>query len=394
MDERDLPSGYRYAGVHCGVRPGRTRLDLALVLSDRAAAAAGTFTQNRVVAAPVKLCRQRLPTRDARGIVICAGNANACTGEQGFRDAERMAAVAAKAIDVRPEQILVCATGVIGWRLPMPNIEAGIDKAAGELSGEVAAFERAATAIMTTDTKVKVSTIHPAGAGYRIAGFAKGAAMIGPNLATLLAFVVTDAAVRAEDLQPITARAAARTFNCVSVEGDTSTNDTLLFLANGTGPALAGEALARFEREATRVCADLARSIAADAEGASHFVTIDVEGLKTDADAHRIAKTVADSVLVKTAIFGADPNWGRIICAAGYAGVEFAEEEMSVWLGDIRLYERGAPLSFDAGAAAAYLRNNREIHIRLGFRSGMGRCTFWTSDLTYDYVKLNAEYTT
>jgi glutamate N-acetyltransferase/amino-acid N-acetyltransferase len=392
-----LARGYRYAGVPCGLRPAEPdRLDLALVVSDGPASAAGVFTQNRVCAAPVHVSRERVPTADARGVVICSGNANACTGQRGLDDARRMAALAAAAAGCRPEQMLVCSTGVIGRHLPMPKIEDGIGRAGRALEVGAAAFDRAAHAILTTDTRIRVATqsVAVAGGEVRLTGFAKGAAMIGPNMATMLAFVLTDAAVAPADLQTLARRAAEASFNCVSVEGHTSTNDTLLLFANGSGPPLSGEGLARFGAAATAVCADLAKAIAADAEGAAHFVTIDVEGLRDDAEARRVAKTVADSALVKTAIFGADPNWGRMVSAAGYAGVEFEEEHLSLWMGDLLLYHNGTPQPFDPATASAYLRNNRDVYLRLRFTLGSGRCTFWTSDLTYDYVKLNAEYTT
>jgi glutamate N-acetyltransferase/amino-acid N-acetyltransferase len=396
MSSWSLARGYRYAGIHCGVRSEPDRRDLALVISERPAAAAGVFTQNRVVAAPVRVCRERLPRPDARGVVICSGNANACTGERGLEDARRMTSVAAEAIDCRPEQMLVCSTGVIGRHLPMPCIETGIREAAKQLDEGHAAFDHAAHAILTTDTKIKVSshTMQVAGSESRLVGFAKGAAMIGPNLATMLAFVLSDAAVAPADLATLAPRVAAQTFHCVSVEGHTSTNDTVLFFANGSGPPLQGEELARFELAANQVCADLAKAIAADAEGASHSVTLLVEGLRDDSEARRVAKAVADSPLVKTAIFGADPNWGRIVSAAGYAGVAFEEEHLSLWLGDMLLYHAGTPQPFDAPKASAYLKNNREINLRLRFNLGPGRCTFWTCDLGYEYVRLNAEYTT
>jgi glutamate N-acetyltransferase/amino-acid N-acetyltransferase len=200
--------------------------------------------------------------------------------------------------------------------------------------------------------------------------------------------------VAAADLAMLARRAAESSFNAISVEGHTSTNDTLLLFANGAGRPLDSTALERFGSAVTSVCTDLARAIVADAEGATHLVIIDVEGLRNDDEAKRIARAVADSPLVKTAIFGADPNWGRIVSAAGYAGVAFAEEELSLWLGDLPLYQAGTPLPFDPPTASAYLKNNREIHLRLRFTLGPGRCTFWTSDLTYDYVRLNAEYTT
>jgi len=218
--------------------------------------------------------------------------------------------------------------------------------------------------------------------------------MIGPNMATMLGFVLTDAAVRPADLQTILREAVEGTFNCISVEGHTSTNDTVLLLANGSGPPVAGSELAKFEGAVREVCADLARGIAADAEGAEHLVTIDVEGCRSDAEAKRIAKTIADSALVKTAIFGADPNWGRFVSAAGYSGVEFAETDLTLWMGPFELYRAGTPLPFDAKAASAYLRDNREVHLRLRFTLGEGKCRFYTCDLTTEYVRLNADYTT
>lgn len=394
MTSWHLAKNYRFAGVHSGLRPDPERRDLALVVSDVPAAAAGVFTQNRVRAAPVRLCQERLPAADAVGVVICSGNANACTGQQGLDDARRMAVVTAGAIGCRPEQILVCSTGVIGRLLPMPVIEKGIQLAAGKLERSANAFDAAAHAILTTDTRIKVSTRLLPGNDIRITGFAKGAAMIGPNMATMLAFVLTDAPVEADHLATLAKRAAVATFNCVSVEGHTSTNDTLLLFANGQGPKLKGEALATYDEAVTSVCADLARAIAADAEGASHLITIQVEGLRDDHEAHRVAKTIADSALVKTAIFGADPNWGRFVSAAGYAGVEFKEEELSLWLGDLPLYRDGAPLPFDPATASAYLKSHREVLLRLRFTLGPGRCTFHTCDLTHEYIRLNADYTT
>jgi glutamate N-acetyltransferase/amino-acid N-acetyltransferase len=278
----------------------------------------------------------------------------------------------------------------------MPSIETGIRAASKRLDVTGAALEQAAGAILTTDTRIKVSsqTVRVDGGEVRLTGFAKGAAMIGPNLATMLAFVLTDAAVAPADLAACARRAADQSFHCVSVEGHTSTNDTVLFFANGTGARLQGEELARFDQGAAGVCAELARAIAADAEGATHIITLSVEGLRDDAEARRVAKAVADSPLVKTAVFGADPNWGRIVSAAGYAGVPFEEEQLSLWLGNLLLYDAGTPRPFDTAAASAYLKNNRDIHLRLLFTLGSGRCTFWTCDLGYEYVRLNAEYTT
>jgi glutamate N-acetyltransferase/amino-acid N-acetyltransferase len=391
-----LAHSYRYAGVYCGIRDDPERLDLAIVVSDTLANAAGVFTQNRIVAAPVWLCKERLPRHDARGIVICSGNANACTGSQGLDDARRMAKLCADEIGCGQEQILVCSTGVIGRLLPMAKVEKGIHAATRELQSDASSLERAARAIWTTDTRLKISTRKLAFEGneIHITGFAKGAAMIGPNLATMLAFVLTDAAIGSDELQHIAKRAVERSFNCISVEGHTSTNDAVIFLANGNGVPLRGDGLARAEAGICEVCTDLARAMAADAEGATHFVTITVEGLRDDAEARRVAKAIADSALVKTAIFGADPNWGRIVSAAGYAGVDFEEDQLSLWLGDLLLFHAGTPQPFDAATASAYIKNNRDIELRLRFTLGASRCTFWTCDLGYEYVRLNAEYTT
>lgn len=396
MTPLHLARHYRFAGVRCGIRPDPDRLDLALVVSDRPASAAGVFTQNRVCAAPVQITRERVPSAQARGIVICSGNANACTGQRGLDDARRMTATAAEALGCNAEQILVCSTGVIGRHLPVACIEPGIRAAAKELQADAASFDRAARAILTTDTRTKVSSRLAVidGQEVRLTGFAKGAAMIGPNLATMLAFVVTDAAIAPADLTDIARSAAHNTFNCISVEGHTSTNDTALLLANGSGVPLKGAPLATFGGQVQEVFGDLARAIAADAEGANHLIRIEVEGLRSDTEARRVAKAVADSALVKTAIFGGDPNWGRIVSAAGYCGVVFEEKDLSLWLDDLLLYEAGAPMPFDAAAASAHIKKNRDIVLRLRFTLGPGRCTFWTCDLTYEYVRLNADYTT
>jgi glutamate N-acetyltransferase / amino-acid N-acetyltransferase len=391
-----LARNFRYAGVHCGLRPDPERRDLALFVSDRLAAAAGVFTQNRVVAAPVQLCRDRLPAADVRAVVVCSGNANACTGAQGLADTRRMAALTAEALGCRPEQVLVAATGVIGRLLPMGVFETGIPKAVGHLGAGADHLSAAAHAILTTDTRIKVETraLSLAGPEVRLTGVAKGAAMIGPNLATMLGFVFTDAAVRPADLHALLRDACDRTFNCVSVEGHTSTNDAVLALANGAGPPLRGADLAALGRALTEVCAGLAKAIAADAEGATKLVTIHVEGLRDDAEARRVARAVAESALVKTALFGNDPNWGRIVSAAGYCGVEFEESDLSLALGELLLYDRGTPTPLDPAVPAAYLKRNREVTLTLRFTLGAGRCTFYTCDLSTEYVRLNADYTT
>ncbi|VTS05667.1 bifunctional glutamate N-acetyltransferase/amino-acid acetyltransferase ArgJ [Tuwongella immobilis] len=396
MSEWILADGFRFGGIASGLRSEVGRRDLAVIVSERPAVAVGVFTQNRICAAPVHVCRERLPRTDARAVIICSGNANAATGEQGLRDARQMTSLTATALGCAPEQVLVASTGVIGRLLPMHVFESGIPQVVTAATPTHAGLNDAAHAIMTTDTHIKVRTrtLELNGQTIRLTGFAKGAAMIGPNMATMLGFLMTDAAVQADDLQTILRAAVEPSFNCISVEGHTSTNDTVLMLANGTGDPLHGESLHRFRVAVTEVCAELAKAIAADAEGADHFVTIEVDGCLDDAEAKKIAKTVAESALVKTAIHGADPNWGRIVSAAGYAGVPFEETELSLWMGDLPLYRDGQPLPFDAATASAYLKQNRDVKFHLRFSRGSGRCTFYTCDLTAEYVRLNADYTT
>ncbi len=393
-----LPLGFRAAAVACGIKKDPNKLDLSLIVSDRAAAAAGVFTQNRVAAAPVQVSRSRVPSNGVRAIVANSGNANACTGEGGLADARRMTELVAAHLGCSPDAVLVCSTGIIGERLPIAKIELGIQKAAKEIVAGSETLELAARGIMTTDTVAKTS-VRSAELNdrlIRLAGIAKGAAMIGPNMATMLSFVMTDACVHSESLQPMLKAAVNQSFNRISVEGHTSTNDTVLVLANGAagGSALSGVALAQFAGLLRDVCTELAQAIVRDAEGANHFVTIDVEGLRTDAEAHRVAKAIAESPLVKTAIYGGDPNWGRFVSAAGYAGVEFAERDLSLWLNGLLLYDHGVPVPFDAADTSDRLRKEKETHLRLQFTLGTARCQFWTCDLTEEYIKLNADYHT
>lgn len=397
-DTVDCPKGYRYAGVVSGLRSEPNRRDIALVVSDRPASVAGVFTQNRVCAAPVQVCRARVPGAHARGVVICSGNANACTGEQGLRDARAMTQTVATVLGVVPEAILVASTGIIGRPLPMPVVIPGIHQALSALTPESKGLDDAAAAILTTDTCTKLASTRFSwdGVDYTVTGFAKGAAMIGPNMATMLAFVLTDAPVAPTEWQEMLAQAVDASFNCISVEGHMSTNDTVLAFANGAagGRELQGAGLDLLAHALDEICTRLARKIIQDAEGATHILTLHVEGLRTVADARKIAKTVAESALVKTALFGADPNWGRIVSAAGYAGVDFAERDVSLWLAGTLLYDRGVPVPFDAAAVSNHIKSHREIDARLVFTLGTARTTFWTSDLTYDYVRLNADYTT
>jgi len=392
-----IPRGFRASGVKAGMKASGT-LDLAVLAADRPAAAAGTFTTNRVCAAPVKWCRDRLPSEEVRAVVINSGNANAATGATGLENAARTAARAAALLDCRPEQILVASTGVIGHQLPMDRIEAGLQQAVAGLTPQSEGFQNAAAAIMTTDTRPKIVSLRQtiAGGEVTLLGLAKGAAMIGPRMATMLGFLLTDAPVWANDLQEILAVAVDRSFNCLSVEGHASTNDTVLLLSStaGTEPILRGGDLLAFAGMVRSACEKLACAIADDGEGATHFITIDVEGCARFEDARTIARAVADSPLVKTAIHGADPNWGRIVSAAGYAGVSFDEEQLSLSINDVPVYEDGMPVPFDAANLSRSLKSERDVHLRLMLRSGTAAIRFWTCDLTAEYVRLNAEYTT
>ena len=393
-----IPAGFRAAAVRAAIKPSGG-LDLAVLAAAGPCAAAGTFTTNRVCAAPVRWDRARLPAETIRAIVINAGNANAATGAEGDANAARTAALAAGGLGCAPEAVLVASTGVIGHQLPMEKVEAGLAQALALLSADERSFREAAQAILTTDTHPKIVSTRQVigGRAVNLLGLAKGAAMIGPRMATMLAFFLTDARVAASELQSILASAVEASFNCISVEGHTSTNDTVLLLASGAsgGDPLRGTDLARFATLVSESCMELARMIPADGEGATHLITIDVEGCRNREEARTLARAVADSPLVKTAIHGADPNWGRIVSAAGYAGVAFEERDLSLWLNGVALYRDGVPLPFDAAALSAQLRAERDTHIRLVLTThGDASCRFWTCDLTSEYVRLNADYTT
>ncbi len=394
----NLPNGFSAAAVKCGVKPGSDKLDLALFVSDRSCAAGGVFTTNLVCGAPVKVSRGRLPRGTARAVVINAGNANACTGEQGNRDAEQMTALVAERIGCAADDVLVCSTGVIGRLMPMDRIGSGISAAAQQLSPSAEAFLLAAKAMMTTDTFPKQSTreLTLGGKTMRVTGVCKGAAMIAPNMATMLCVIMTDAVVLPVAAQTIVATAVRDSFNCISVDGHESTSDSVILLANGASGALAStsEEKGALQTAINEVAQDLARAIIQDAEGAHHFVQIDVAGCRTREEAFRIAKAVADSPLVKTAVCGADPNWGRIVSAAGYAGVDLKEEDISLTMNGFELYRAGAPLPFEAATVSQSMKDQREVFIELKLTLGSEGVRFWTSDLTKEYVELNADYTT
>jgi glutamate N-acetyltransferase/amino-acid N-acetyltransferase len=393
-----LPAGFRAAGVACGIKSDSSKLDLALFAADRPSTAVGVFTTNVVCGAPVKISRSRVPRGTARAVIINSGNANACTGERGDDDARWMTAEVARQLGCAAEDVLVCSTGVIGRFLPREKLAAGIPNVAGRLASSAEGFRTAATAIMTTDTFPKLATAcrQVGGAEVRVSGVAKGAAMIAPNMATMLAVLMTDAPLDPRQADPMLRHAVERSFNSISVDGHMSTSDTVLLLASGDRQSapLGERDLAVLQEMVDDVAAELAQAIIRDAEGADHFVTLDVRGTKTREDAVRIARAIADSPLVKTAIAGGDPNWGRIISAAGCAGVPFREEDLSLKVNGVPLYRAGAPTDFDAKSLSQSLRANRDVLIELDLTLGREVVRFWTSDLTAEYVRLNADYTT
>jgi glutamate N-acetyltransferase/amino-acid N-acetyltransferase len=393
-----LPKGFRVAGAHAGLKRNPTREDISLVVSDLPATAAGVYTTNLVFAAPVAFDRARTPGTGFRAVAINSGNANACTGTRGLDDAAAMAGAAAAALAVPEAGVLVLSTGIIGEFLPLGKIKAGIEIVAGRLGTDADAVVTAARGMMTTDTRPKLSgsSFQAAGVAHTLFGMAKGAAMVGPRMATMLGVILTDAALAPADAQQLLGEATEQTFNCVSVDGHTSTNDTVLLLANGAagGTPLTGKGLEAFGRALVDACEALAREIADDGEGATHVLRVEVSGCRSRDDARQIARTVADSPLVKTAIHGADPNWGRIVSAAGYSGVAFDPDKLVLRLNGTLLFEHGQPVPFDADRVSESIKAARETLIELAVHAGPASIRFYSSDLTAEYVHLNADYHT
>lgn len=387
------PRGFLASGVHCGIK--QRKLDLALLVSESAATVAGVFTTNRIKAAPVRWCQEVVRRGVARAVVVNSGNANACTGDRGWQDAREMAERTGQALGIPPEQVLVASTGVIGVPLPMDAVRRGIPLAAKSLSRS---GEAAAEAILTTDAFPKTSAVSTTVGGVRVTvgGMAKGAGMIHPRLATTLCFLTTDAAVPAPVLQRALERAVERSFNRITVDGDTSTNDTVLVLANGQAgapPVDGGEDLERFTEALTAVAEDLARMVVRDGEGAQRLVEVVVEGAADDADAERAAFAVATSLLVKTMLHGGEPNWGRVVAAVGYSGAEVDERRMAVWFGDVPVVRGGVGVEGVFERAAAALRRP-EVLVRVDLGLGPGRARVWTCDLGEEYVRINGSYIT
>ncbi|MFO7871004.1 MAG: bifunctional glutamate N-acetyltransferase/amino-acid acetyltransferase ArgJ [Kiritimatiellia bacterium] len=392
------PAGFTAAGVSAGLKHKPGALDLALVVSERPAAAAGTFTTNRVKAAPVKLCRQRLKTGTGRAFVINSGSANACTGERGMRDARETAEFAAKCLGVQEEDVFVCSTGTIGVPLPMEKVTAGIEKAAGQLSKK--GGENSALAIMTTDTVDKQTAVQVEidGVTVTVGGMAKGSGMIEPDMATMLAFLTTDAGVEPAVLQRCLSETVRVTFNRISVDGDRSTNDTVLALANGAaGNRTLDEKhphLPVFAEALKSAAATLAEKMVRDGEGATKFVTVNIRGAVSDSDAEKAAKAIADSLLVKTSWYGGDPNWGRVAAAAGYSGAEMNEELIEIFYDDLRAVKNGTASGevSEEQLAAVLAKDSFEVTVNLHL--GGGECAVYTCDCSHEYVDINSKYRT
>lgn len=400
------PKGYKAAGISAGLKASGAP-DLALILSDTEAIAAGVFTTSQVTAACVDYCRNLLQEDSSMRAILCnAGQANAGTGEQGWQDANESAELLAQTLGITPQEVLLASTGVIGQRIKMDALRTGITQVVADLRADGGA--RAAQAIITTDLVTKEIALETTieGRPVRIGGIAKGSGMIHPNMATMLGFITCDAVVSSSLWQEMLKRAVDKSFNQITVDGDTSTNDCVIALANGQSRTSAitsmGKNAAKLEAMLTEVCQYLAKAIARDGEGATCLIEVQVSGALNNKEAELVARTIAGSSLVKSAVFGRDPNWGRIAAAAGRAGIKFHQDELGIKLGDFILMQNGQPQDFDRAAASAYLKQAAEgaylkedtvlISVEIGVGSGTG--TAWGCDLTYKYVEINAEYTT
>lgn len=389
------PEGFTATGVGCGIRE-EGRPDLGILLSHSPTEAAAVYTSNVVQAAPLTVARGAVDHGDVRAVVVNSGNANACTGRRGLQDAYKMQEMTAEQLELEKHQVAVASTGVIGEYLPMKRIEAGIRDAVPKLNRNGEGF---AEAILTTDTVTKQSgaQVRIGGATVTIGGTAKGSGMIHPNMATMLAFITTDAAVEKEALQTAVSRATDRTFNRITVDGDTSTNDMVLLLANG---AAGNELLTvkspdypAFYGAVEEVMRDLAIQIARDGEGATKLIEAVVEGAPDEAVAAAVARSIVGSSLVKTAIFGEDANWGRVIAAMGYAGVDFDPDGVELYFGPVKVFADGEPLPHDPDEAASTLKGD-EVQVTARLNRGEASATAWGCDLTYEYVKINGSYRT
>ena len=400
LSEASLPRGFRFAATACGLKKTGA-LDLAILSSEVPASAAAVFTQNLVVAAPVIISRQNLRASKGRmrAVVINAGNANCATGTAGHAAAVRTVAETAKRLACQAHELFVCSTGVIGVPLPLEKILRALPLITRHQRPSARSFAELSLAICTTDTRPKTASASFKMAGKRVhfVGCAKGAGMIHPNMATMLAFVATDANIAPALLQKTLQEVTARTFNAISIDGDTSTNDTLLVLANGQAgaPAIKAHTSAhRAFREALEdVCRSLALQIVADGEGAQRVIEIEVRGATSEDAARRIAATIATSPLVKTAFAGADPNWGRIFAAAGRSGVNFHPAKVDIKMAGLAVLRRGQPLNFNERAASNRLLA-KHVPVVVDLHAGRFSARYWTCDFTAEYVRINASYRT
>ena len=391
-----FPQGFKAAGVKAGIKKSGN-LDVAVIYTEREAAVAGVFTQNSVAAAPVFASKKVVATGTAHAIAANAGCANACTGVQGEKDARAMQEITAAALGCTPEDVLVASTGVIGVNLPMDKMEVGLKAAVAALSADGSA--NAGNAIITTDTYSKscATEVTLGGKQVRFGAIAKGSGMIQPNMATMLAFITTDAAIDGKLLQKALSEVVEISFNMISIDGDMSTNDMAVVLANGAAGnakiTAEGADYEVFKATLAEICKGLSQRIASDGEGATKFLTVHVTGTKSFADAKTIAMSVAKSPLVKTAFFGEDPNWGRVICAVGYAGVPMNPETTVVKFGGIPVYAHGVGADYDE-AALKKVMGEHDIVVDIDMGMGTQEATVWTCDFSYEYVKINGEYHT
>lgn len=397
------PLGFRAAGVYAGIKRAQ-KPDVGLLVCDTLASAAAMFTTNKVCAAPVKIGRANVSTGRLRGVVMNSGNANACTGKQGEKDARRMCDVAASVVGAEPKQFLPSSTGIIGHLLPMAKVERGIVEAAQDLGTSHEHALLFADAILTTDKCRKSAAVEfkVGKQTVRLAGVCKGAGMIGPRMAapgakhaTLLAYLTTDALVSPALLQRLLTAASDTSFNAVTIDDHTSTNDTAALLASGASGAkiLSPKSIKSFASALAEVCQSLAYQIAADGEGATKVIKINVTGAKTERDAKLMARFIANSPLVKCAMHGNDPNWGRIVSAAGYSGANFDPDRAELTLQKTVVFRRGQPVPFDAELVSKSLAS-KDVNVLLACRSGKGSATVWTCDLSKEYVTINADYHT
>ncbi|RGO04963.1 MULTISPECIES: bifunctional glutamate N-acetyltransferase/amino-acid acetyltransferase ArgJ [Megamonas] len=388
--------GFTAAGVKAGIKKSGN-LDVAVIYTKTQAVVAGTFTQNKVAAAPVYVSKEVVATGTAHAIVANAGCANACTGQQGLDDAHKMAQIAADELGVNADDVIVGSTGVIGVNLPMDKLEAGIKDAVANLSTD--GSDNAGRAIITTDTHSKSVTceFELSGKTVRMGAIAKGSGMIRPNMATMLCYITTDIAIDQALLQKAVSGCVEKSFNMISVDGDMSTNDMVIVLANGeANNAKITEENADYQiffDKLMMLCTELAKQIAADGEGASKFLTINVKGAKSFADAKTVGMAIANSPLVKTAFFGEDPNWGRVICAVGYSGADMVPEKTVVKFGGITIFANGTGATYDE-KALAHVMKEKDIVIDIELNMGQEDATVWSCDLSYEYVKINGEYHT